>query len=96
MAVKPVIMFICEDRMPLVPLLNVSIVRNKLSKTNYRNWNDKLELTTYIDSLYVHPLSDCYLCVRCQCGVEYEYENKTSVPSHNITCVCGRKVIEYG
>jgi hypothetical protein len=96
MAHKPVISYQAEEILPLTPQLNVSIVRKRLTKTSYRNWNNKTEFTDMIDTLYVPPTSDTYVFVKCQCGTEYAYANKTAVPSANTTCSCGRKVIEYG
>jgi hypothetical protein len=96
MATKPVISYIAKEIIPLTPQLNVSIVRKKLTKTSYRDYNNKTELTDYVDTLYVPPTSDCIVYVKCQCGAEYEYANKTAVPSVNLTCACGRKVVEYG
>jgi len=91
MANKPVISYVANET-----ILNIPIVRKKVSKTSYVNWTDKTEFTNYVDTLYVPPTSDCYVYIKCQCGIEYEYENKTAVPESNLTCSCGRKVIEYG
>jgi hypothetical protein len=96
MATKPVVSYEADQIFPLTTQLNKAIVMKKLSKTSYRNWTNKAELTAYVDTLYVPPRSDCYLFVKCQCGVEYTYATKTAVPSANVTCTCGRKVIEYG
>jgi len=82
--------------MPLTAELNKSIVRMQITKTSYRDWNNKTELTDYIDTLYVPPTSDTYMFIKCQCGTEYVYATKTTVPATNVTCTCGRKVIEYG
>jgi len=95
MATKPVIGYVA-NKIPLNTELNVAIVQKKVDKTTFRNWNDKTELTDYVDSLYVHPRSDCYVYVKCQCNTEYEYANKVAVPGTNLTCSCGRKIIEYG
>jgi len=78
------------------PIINVPIVRKRLTKTSYRNWNDKKELTDYIDSLYVPSTSNCYLHIKCHCGVEYVYLNKIEVPAENKICICGHKIIVYG
>jgi len=94
MAIKPRV----EYRAQLRPLNlddNASIVKKKINKTHYVNWANKTELTNYIDSLYVHPSSDTYLFIVCQCGNQFSYSNKTNVPSSNVTCNCGRKAIEY-
>jgi len=95
MTTKPVISYVA-NKIPLNTELNVSIVQKKIDKTTFRNWNDKTEFTDYVDSLYVHPRSDCYVYIKCQCDTEYVYANKTAVPVSNITCSCGRKVIKYG
>jgi hypothetical protein len=96
MICKPVISYAAEQILPLNENLNKSIVSKKLTKTSYRNWNDKDEFVSYVDSLYVPPTSNCYVYIRCQCGAEYDYPSKVGVPSENLICGCGRKVIEYG
>lgn len=91
MATKPVLQHIANER-PLSLDDNLPIVKQK----NGSLWSNKTALTNYVDSLYVHPDSDTYLYVKCGCGEEYSYTTKTSVPSSNTTCTCGRKIIEYG
>ncbi len=93
--VKPVISY-TTNKIPLIPQLNVSIIRKQESPSYFRNWNNKTEFTNFVDTLYVPPTSNCYVYIRCQCRSEYAYASKTEVPDGNITCHCGRKVIEYG
>jgi hypothetical protein len=96
MATKPVISYVANQILPLIPELNVSVIQKKVSKTEFINWANKTELTDYVDLLYVHPLSDCYIYLQCQCGMIHEFVNKAAVPDTNLTCDCGRKLIEYG
>lgn len=91
MATKPVLQHVATKR-PLPLDGNLPIVKQK----NGDLWANKTALTNYVDTLYVHPNSDTYLHVICGCGEEYSYTTKTSVPSSDVTCTCGRKVIEYG
>ena len=91
MATKPRISFIAQALLP-VELSNNSLVLKK----NGTNYSDKTELTDFIDGLYEHPDSDTYLYCKCQCGEEYSYVDKTSVPDSNTNCTaCSRKIIEY-
>lgn len=92
---KPIISFQANQVVPLTQQLNTSIIRKKVSKTEYRNWDSKTELTDFVDTIYKPPTSDCYIFVKCQCGKEYEYIDKTEVPSENLTCTCGRKILQY-
>ncbi len=94
MPTKPVVKYTTVE-IPVEGDLNVSIVRKKVTKTDYVNWADKQEFTDAVDMLYVPPTSDTYVYIICQCGQEYIYANKTEVPSSSLTCPCGRKVIEY-
>ena len=94
MARKPVIKY-TTVAIPIIGDLNVSIVRRMISKTEYTNWINKTELTNYIDTLYTPPTSDTYMLIICQCGTQYNYTTKVDVPSSNLTCHCGRKLIEY-
>jgi hypothetical protein len=96
MHIKPIVSYVAHNLISLIPQLNVPIVRKKESKDNYRNWINKVELTDYVDALYKPPASDCYIYIKCKCGVEYEYTNKQTVPDKNVICKCGRKVVEYG
>ena len=92
---KPVVKYTTKA-VPIDGDLNVSIVRNKISKTDYVNWENKQEFTDAVDQLYAPPTSDTYVYIICQCGHEYIYTDKTEVPSSSLICTCGRKVIEYG
>lgn len=92
---KPVIKY-QANKIPIEGELNVAIVRKVISKTEYVNWADKTEFTNAVDQLYVPPTSDTYVYIICQCSIEYIYADKTEVPSSNLTCTCGRKIIEYG
>jgi hypothetical protein len=91
---KPVIMFVAS-KIPVNSTMNVSIVQKKISNTQYANYENEAELEAYVNSLYVPPDSDQYCKIVCQCGLEYNYL-KTALPASNVTCTCGRKVIEYG
>jgi hypothetical protein len=76
-------------------LLDISIVRKKMSKTSYRNWKKKNEFTDYVDSLYVPPHCQHYVYILCSCGEEYFYADKEEIPEESFVCNCGQKVIEY-
>lgn len=91
MPVKPRLQCISVNR-PLALDNNASL----LKKADNINWADKTELTDYIDLLYVSPNSDTYLYVKCDCGIDYIYTEKSDVPSDDVTCSCGRNVIKYG
>ena len=95
MAIKPRISYVAQLR-PLTLDANASVVRKKVDESTMVNWANKTELTDFVDSLYVHPSSNSYVWIKCQCGIEYNYATKTAVPSGNITCACGRRVIKYG
>ena len=95
MPTKPVIKYQAA-RMPLDTALNSSIACMQVSSTENRNWNNKAEFTDYVDQLYVPPSSDTYVYIICQCGAEFVYATKADVPSSNVVCDCGRKVLIYG
>lgn len=78
------------------PLMNLSVVQKRISKRECRNYNDKQEFTDYVDSINASPTVDGYVSIICCCGKEYDYANKTEIPSSNLTCDCGRKLIVYG
>ena len=94
MAIKPVIEYKAR-KIPINGTLNISIVMKKITKNEYVNWKNRIELVNYIDELYAPPTSDTYLLICCQCGREYRYIDKTEIPSFNLVCQCGRKIIEY-
>ena len=94
MPTKPVIQYVgAKNSTNIEPF---AIVRKKIDKTTYINWMDKTEFTDFVDLLYVHPRSDTYVYVVCGCGLEYIYTTKVDVPASDVTCSCGRKIIEYG
>lgn len=90
MATKPRLGFTSNKRPQ--PLDDNAPIVKKNDNTLYAN---KTELTDYIDLLYVHPSSDTYLYAECECGIEYEYATKNDVPASDVTCTCGRRIIEY-
>jgi len=93
MPTKPIATYKAVDR-PLALDENAAICR-KRSGSTFSDWSNKTELTDFIDSLYKPQTSDTYLYIVCGCGTEYIYTLKADVPSSNVTCPCGRKVIEY-
>jgi len=91
MPTKPILQYRGGPERPLTLDGNKAIVK----QSDGNLWANKTALTDYIDSLYVPPTSDTYLYVVCQCGTAYTYMLKADVPSSNVTCSCGRKIIEY-
>ena len=91
MAIRPRISYVAEKS----PLKHIPIVRKKISKTDYINWKNRLELVTFIDSIFQHPNSDTYLYIKCNCNKEYVYSSKSDVPFGDIICSCGRIVLKY-
>lgn len=78
------------------PFLKTPVVQKRESKTSFRNWNDKLELTNYIDSLPVPNGVECCLYIKCHCSAEHKFLTKEDIPDKNFLCKCGRNLIEYG
>jgi len=95
MPIKPRISYIEKVSTPVPFPLNTSVVRKRTGST-YVNWSSKSELTDYVDTLRPHPDSDTYLYAHCSCGRDYEYSDKTNIPSTSVVCECGRKIIQYG
>ena len=94
MAYKPRLKFQAEANYPLT-LKNESLIIKRVAKNTYENFADKIDLTDYIDTIYDPPTSDTYLQAICSCGIDYSYATKTAVPAANVTCSCGRKILEY-
>lgn len=94
MPTKPVIQLI--DHAKPLGLVDGCIFRKRISKTEYVNWINKTELTDFVDSIWVHPLSDTYVYIVCCCKREYRYITKADVPASNVVCPCGREIITYG
>lgn len=61
-----------------------------------RNFHDKTELVTVIDSIPPPVGADTVLYIKCGCGREYIYVTTGDIPATDFNCVCGQKVIEYG
>jgi hypothetical protein len=85
---KPVISFIIDCKVPL------AAQKCAVLKRNGSYYQNKKELTDYVDQLFVPPTSDTYLHVKCSCGLEYQY-SKDTVPVTNLNCSCGNKLFEY-
>ena len=75
---------------------DISVVQKRESKTAYRNYNDKQEFTDYIDSIKASVTVTGYVMIFCSCHKEYDYTTKDEIPSSNLICECGRKLIIYG
>lgn len=82
------------NKLPFV--LELPIVRKRISTNKGRNFNDKAELTAFIDSIKPSRRVDGYLGITCSCGKQYDYAVKNNVPSSNVVCSCGRDVLIYG
>jgi len=93
MAHKPRLKVQANASYPLA-LKNESLVIKRVDDT-YENFSNKTDLTDFIDTLYDPPTSDTYLQAICGCGRDYTYATKAAVPISNVTCSCGRKIIEY-
>ena len=81
-------------KLPFV--LELSIVRRRVSVTADRNFNDKAELTAFVDSIRASRRVDGYVGVTCSCGNKFDYATKNDVPSTDVVCSCGRDVLIYG
>lgn len=78
------------------PLMDTSVVQDRISKNEFRNFNNKKEFTDYVDSIKSSRRVDGYVSIICNCGKTYDYSDKNQVPSSNLICDCGRKLIIYG
>jgi len=83
-------------KLPVNSIFNISIVQKKISNSEYVDFVNKLEFTDYVDSLYAPLDVNTYCDITCQCSKKYTYSSKDDVPSDNVICSCGRKVIEFG
>jgi len=59
-------------------------------------FKDKAELLAWIGAQSLAPASDLLMMVHCQCGAEYSYPTRESIPEANLRCSCGRGIIVYG
>lgn len=76
--------------------IDIPVVQKRISKKECRNYNDKQEFTDYVDSIKPSVRVDGYISILCSCGKEYDYVDKNEVPSSNLICDCGRRLIIYG
>jgi len=76
-------------------LKNVSIAQMTDGSLK-RNFYDKAELVSVIDSIPPPAGADTVLYIKCGCGREYLWTTTDDIPTTNFDCVCGQKVIEYG
>ncbi len=90
---KPIVAYMA-NKLPFV--LELPIVRRRVSETADRNFNDKAELTAFVDSIRASVTVDGYVGVTCSCGHQYDYVTKNDVPSTDVVCACGRDVLIYG
>ncbi len=77
-------------------VLELPIVRKRVSQTEERNFNDKAELTAFVDSIRASRRVDGYVGIVCSCGHKYDYVTENDVPSTSVVCTCGRDVLIYG
>ena len=76
-------------------LKNISVVQ-KTDQGMSRNFNDSNELIQTIQAIVPPPDYDTVLYIKCGCKREFIYATYDTIPTVNLTCVCGQKVIEYG
>ena len=77
-------------------ILELPIVRKRLSSTSDRNFNDKQEFIAFVSSIKPSRRVDGYVGITCSCGHQYDYATENDVPSTNVVCSCGRDVLIYG
>jgi len=90
---EPIIAYTAK-RLPFV--MELPIVRKRLSDRSDRNFNDKAEFVTFVDTIKPSVRVNGYVGIRCSCGAVYDYVTRNDVPSTNVVCPCGRKVLIYG
>jgi len=91
--VKPIIAYSAK-KLPFI--LEMPIIRKRLSENSDRNYNDKSEFTAFVDSIKPSKTVDGYVGITCSCGKIYDYVTKNDVPSSNVVCTCGRDILIYG
>ena len=96
MAYRPRVKYQADAKFPLTTMMNISVIRKRISKNNYVNFTDKADLVDFVDSLYEPPTSDTYLQAICSCGMDHSYTTSADVPSSDLTCTCGRVILKYG
>jgi len=82
------------SKLPFV--LEMPIVRKRLSDRSYRNFNDRQEFTDFVSTIKPSKRTDGYVGITCSCGHQYDYITKNDIPSTNVVCSCGRDVLIYG
>ena len=88
---------IVEYRAKKLPfVMEMPIVRKRLSDKSDRNYNDKAEFVTFVDTIKPSIRVKGYVGITCSCGAEYDYATRNDVPSTNVVCPCGRDVLIYG
>ena len=92
---KPVVEYIGRGLLLHGQGTRTSIVQKRDGNT-LRNFNDKSELTSFVDSIKPSITVTGYVAVKCSCGHDHEYNTKDDVPAVDVVCTCGRQVITYG
>jgi hypothetical protein len=82
------------NKLPFI--LELPIVRKRLTETSNRNFNNKKEFTGFVNAIKPSKRVDGYVGITCSCGHQYDYATKNDVPSTDVVCSCGRDVLIYG
>jgi len=90
---KAIVSYIA-NRMP-INMVNISVVQKKEGHSGV-NFKNRQELIDFINSKGTHKDAEHYLHICCQCSKDYLYDDENQLPTENLTCECGRKVIVYG
>jgi hypothetical protein len=75
---------------PLIP-----VVQKRVSKKEYRNFNNKAELVDYLGSIRAGSDSKC-MSITCNCGKIHDLISESDIPESSLICNCGRNLIIYG
>lgn len=75
---------------------HIPVVQKRVSKKEYRNFNNKAELVEYLISIRAVSDSSKCISITCNCGKIYNLESESDIPESSLICDCGRNLIIYG
>lgn len=76
--------------------VNPGSIVKKREGNSYRNFKDKSELISFINSIKPSVRVEGYMKASCGCGKAYDFLKKEDIPENNLKCSCGRPIILYG
>jgi hypothetical protein len=73
---------------------SIPVVQKKDGQSGV-NFANKAELAAWVEANGTATDADTFMVITCQCGSDSVFATDVELPATDLTCPCGRKLIQY-